>query len=334
MAPPRSSTDRHAHLEVEELLGKVLSGRRPHPRRPDDAASPLVADELHALHGVDEPGQEDLRHRLVDDKGLGGVAHARPLRLGVDDDVDRHVEVGRGVHVDMAVAVTVDDKGHGGVGQDGFDERTTTAGDEAIDEAAETHELDRRLPAGVLHQDQAVGREAPFGEALQQDGGDGPVGRDRPRAAPQESGVAGLDAEPGGITGDVGPVFVDDPDDAEGHADPADLQPVRAPPAIEDLSDGIGKPGHVAQAGGHGRDPVEVRRSRSSPASVVPACSALATSTALAARTSSVRATSRSAAACSAPSFSALDARASRRPAVCARRPRSAREGVEDIALE
>ena len=46
---------------------------------------------------------------------LGRVAHARPLGLGVDDDGERHVEVGGGVDVDVAVAVAVDDVGHGGV---------------------------------------------------------------------------------------------------------------------------------------------------------------------------------------------------------------------------
>ena len=64
---------------------------------------------LELLH---DARQELVGHRPVHEQGLGRVAHARPLGLGVDHDVEGHVEVGRGVDVDLAVAHSRLDRGH------------------------------------------------------------------------------------------------------------------------------------------------------------------------------------------------------------------------------
>src|SRR5690606_20581357 len=105
------------------------------------------------------------------------VAHRRPLDLGVGDDVDGHVEVGGGVDVDVAVAVAVDDVGDRGVVEDGLDERRAAAGDQAVDDAAQLHELDGRLAAGVVDHHHAVGGEADLLDRLAQHRGDGEVRR-------------------------------------------------------------------------------------------------------------------------------------------------------------
>ncbi len=54
-------------------------------------------------------------------------------------------------------------------------------------------------------------------------------------AAAQDGGVAGLEAEHGGVAGDVGTRFVDDADDADGHAHLPQLQAVGPGPFGEDL---------------------------------------------------------------------------------------------------
>ena len=57
-------------------------------------------------------------------------------------------------------------------------------------DAAEPHELDRRLVAGVLDQDDRVVGQAGLGAGLPQHAGDGEVGLDGARRAPEEGGVA------------------------------------------------------------------------------------------------------------------------------------------------
>ena len=104
--------------------------------------------------------------------------------------------------------------------------------------------------------------------------------------APQQRRVARLQADPGGVAGDVGPVLVDDRHDAERHPHPLDLQSVGALPAVEHLADRVGKRGHLAQAVGHARDPGVGEPRRSSGPGSMPSASASARSAALAARIS------------------------------------------------
>ena len=73
------------------------------------------------------------------------------------------------------------------------------------------HELDRVL------------RQAGRAKARCEAGMNGGGAAMRVRAAAQDDGVAGLEAEPAGIGGDVRPAFENDADDAERRADALDV---------------------------------------------------------------------------------------------------------------
>jgi hypothetical protein len=163
-------------------------------------------------------------------------------------------EVGVEVDVHVAVAVAVDHVRHGGVLEHGGDEARTPSGDQDVDQPPQLHELDGRLPAGVLHHDEGVLGQAGLGQGLTEDGGDGDVGADGGRRAPQERGVARLEAQAEGVARDVGPVLVDDGHHAQRHPDLLDAEAVRSHPAVDHRADGIGQGGHGAQAGGHAVD--------------------------------------------------------------------------------
>ena len=85
-----------------------------------------------------------------------------------------------------------------------------------------------------------------------------PVGGLGGRAAAQDHGVAGLQAEARGIDGDVGAGLVDHADDAHRHPDLADLQAVGQRRATHHLPHRVGQRGDVAQRLGHGGDPLRV----------------------------------------------------------------------------
>ena len=93
-------------------------------------------------------------------------------------------------------------------------------------------------------------------DGLAEDVDDGGVAGARARGPAQQDGVARLEADPGRVGGDVGPGLVDHPDDAEGHPQLAQLEPVgqRRPP--DHLADRVGQPGDLAQPGGHRLEPV------------------------------------------------------------------------------
>ena len=148
------------------------------------------------------------------------------------------------------------------------------------------------------------------------------VRRDRAGRAAQERGVARLQAQPGGVAGDVGPVLVDDRHHTERHTHPLIRRPFGRTHPSRTSPTGSASAGDLAQPTGHRLDPVGGQAqpvddgggSRSSPRPV-------ATSAALASRISSPRATSRSAAPSSASFLAAVDAVASTRDAALARRP-------------
>ena len=72
--------------------------------------------------------------------------------------------------------------------------------------------------------------------------------------AAQNRGIAGLDAQAGGVYRYVGTRFVDDADDTQRHTHLADLYAGRAVLHVADLADRVGQRGDLFQAFGHGCD--------------------------------------------------------------------------------
>ena len=66
----------------------------------------LVAVNEHAVvvQHCHSRGQKRVCHGAVDQQRLGGIAHAHALRLSVDDNVERLLEIGGFMHVDVTVA--------------------------------------------------------------------------------------------------------------------------------------------------------------------------------------------------------------------------------------
>ena len=303
--------DGRGDVEREVLRPVVLLGRRDHPVL---AGEGLVAVHGHAgvLQGGDHPRHERLGDVGVHEQRLGGVAHRRPVGLGVEHDGQRQVEVGVPVDVHVAVADPGLDHRHRRLLDDGADQAGAAARDQHVDQAAGPHQRLRRLvplPRDQLHR---VGRQAGSLRGLAEHGHDRGVGAAGARGAPQQHGVAALEADAGRVGGHVGTGLVDDPDDAERHAHLAQLEAVGEGRAADHLADGVGQRRDVAQPVGHPGHPAGVqaaagRRARRGCRPRGPPT----TSSALAASTSSVSATRASAIACSAASLVARVASAS-----------------------
>ena len=90
---------------------------------------------------AEHPGQERVGDVGVDEQRLGGVADAGTLKLRVEDDRPRRLEVGAAVDVDVAVARRGVDDGHG---RDALERRLQSlaaARDDQIDRARLGREL-------------------------------------------------------------------------------------------------------------------------------------------------------------------------------------------------
>jgi hypothetical protein len=235
------------------------------PRLVGDGARALVRMQDHPRPRElgERLGQEVAGHLFVDQQRLGGIAHAGPVRLGVDGDGERLVEVGGGIDIDVAVADAGLDDGHGGVEDDGVDQVRSAARDEQVDQAAGGHQGADGIVAAAIEQADRVGVDALCGKGFAHDGDQDAVGGGGRRATAQDDGVAGLQAESGGVDGDIGARLVDHPDDAHRHADLADLQAVGQGRAADDLAHRVGQSGDIAHGLGDRGDPRrgEARRS-------------------------------------------------------------------------
>jgi hypothetical protein len=190
----------------------------------------------------------------VHEQRLGRVADARALGLGVEHDLQRGVEVGGGVDVDVAVARGRVDHRHLRDGAQRLLQALPAARDDQVDDALLRGQLGELVAAAGHQRDRAVGklRRHDRGEhGVRVGGGGGPAKHDR---------VAGLQAQRGGVDGDVRARLIDDRDHAERHAHLAHVEPVREPEAVDHLPDGIGQGGDRAHGAGDRADPRGVER--------------------------------------------------------------------------
>lgn len=118
-------------------------------------------------------------------------------------------------------------------------------------------ELEQGVERGAVgrgHELHGVGGQAGGGERLLKQGGEGGVCIENLLTAAQDARVARFEAENGAVDGDVGTRFVNDADDADGHAHLADAQAVGTGPVVERFANGIGERGHLADGFGEVRD--------------------------------------------------------------------------------
>ncbi len=181
----------------------------------------------------------------VHEQRLGGVAHAGAVGLGVHHDGERLVEVGGGVDVDVAVADAGLDHRHRRLLHHAAISpapprgmRTSTRPRARI--SAFTSRGCRPARAGRRR------RAAPTPRAASRSTATIAALDAGARRAAQQHRVARLQADPGGVGGDVGPGLVDHPDDAERHPHLASSR-LLASGAAHHLADRVGQPGDLAQ---------------------------------------------------------------------------------------
>ena len=221
-----------------------------------DFGRSLVKMEQHASlrHVGEDLGQEVLGYAAVCQQGFRRVAHAIAAALGIQDDCAGHGQVGRGMHVHMAVAGAGLDHGNLGMLDAVTDQAGASPGNEHVHHAMELHELVGGSPVGAGDDSQpALGHSRLLGSGGK-DPRHGFVGAGGHAAASQNRGVSGLQADSGGIGGDVGARLVDHGHHAQGYADAPQLHAVVHGPLLLDLTQGIGKVAQLLQGCGHGLD--------------------------------------------------------------------------------
>ena len=243
---------RHRDHRVEIFGAPILFRRRLEARQQRQHIGRGADFAAGFLQRFDKRLQMRGRDGAVDQQGFGRAADAGTAHLGVDDNLQRHVEITRGIDIDMAETFEMGKDRHARFRLDAADEALAAARHDDVDGAvqARQHGADGGAVGG-RHKLDRIFRQAGLAQAALQAGMDRPRRLRRIGTAAQDDGIAGLEAQRAGIGGHVRPAFIDDADDAERRAHPLDMQPVRPVPFGNHVADRILESGDGADALGH-----------------------------------------------------------------------------------
>ncbi len=83
---------------------------------------------------------------------LASVTNPHPLTLGVDQDLQGHIQISRRVYIDMTVAIKVLDHWHRGFFHNTFDQTSAAARNGDVDILRELQEVSHCGSVGRIHQ--------------------------------------------------------------------------------------------------------------------------------------------------------------------------------------
>ena len=185
----------------------------------------------------------------------------------------RHLEVGVGVHVDVAVSRRRVHHRHGRDVLQRLLQTLAAARDQQVDEAVLGGQLGQLL-APPASSTTASSRQPHLGQRLADDRRQRPVGALGVAGAAQHDRVAALDRQRRAVDRHVGARLVDDGDNAERHPDLAQLEAARQRLRFELLADRIGsaaiartprpspRPARRSGSAGRAAPPSDLRRAR------------------------------------------------------------------------
>ena len=215
-----------------------------------------VDAQLHTclLEGLGHEGEGGAQQAFVDNEVFGRVADAGTLALGVDGDLDGRLTVDRLVEVDIADTLVMLDDRHAGVFSDKADKSLAAPGNEAMDVLIQLQEHAEGVAVNRRDELDGIGRQTGLLKRLLDDPGQGHVAVVGLASAPEDGGVAALEAEDRAIDGDVGPRLIDNPDDPDRDTHLLDGESLLVGLRFEDGADRIGQGRHLAGALDHAPD--------------------------------------------------------------------------------
>ena len=201
------------------------------------------ASTRRARRAWEEAGRDLSMHQQdllrIADRGAAG--------LGVFDDIQCH---GRGPqtgpHKRWQIPVPVWMHGTLALATQEANQPLAAPGDQKVDITDAGHQLCRTGPAGILHQLHQLPGHSDAVQPILQGADDGVRRAEGFLAAAQNAGVAGFQRQRRRVRRDIGAALVDDRYDAQGDADPVNLQPVGPLYMPQCLADRVRQGGDLA----------------------------------------------------------------------------------------
>ena len=251
----------HVQIQRQILIVVLLRFHRLHLRRTvlQKGQGGRIGMQRHAAlrHLFAQRRQEGIGDITVYQQRLGGIAGARALGLGVNDDLQRRCDLGGIVDENMAHADTAGDHRDGGLLAAQLMQACAAARDQHIDVFIHLqHFADQRAIRALdcLHRGS---RQATLLQRLLNHFHRRGVGAPGLFTAAQNSRVAGLQAQRGDIDGHVRPRFINHADHSQRHATTFDTQAAIQQTAVNHLADRIRQATHLTHVIG---DAAQARR--------------------------------------------------------------------------
>ena len=192
---------------------------------------------------------------------FGRAANSGSPHLGVDDDLQRLVEIRRPIDVDMHDAFEMGEHRDARLALNPLDQALSPARHDDVERAAEAlKHLADRLAGGEGSARNRSLRQTGFLQARDQAGLDGGRRAKAVRAAAQHDGVAALEAKRAGVGGHIGAALVDHADDAERRRHALDNEAIGTGVGREHAPDRIGQGGDLLDPERHRLDPSRIER--------------------------------------------------------------------------
>ena len=192
---------------------------------------------------------------------LGRAADPGAPHLGVDDDLQRLVEIRRPIDIDMHDAFEMGEHRHARLTLNPLDQAFSPARHDHVERAAEAlQHLADRLAGGEGRACNRSLRQTGFLQARDQAGVDRGRRAKTVGAAAQHHRIAALEAQRASVSGHIGPALVDNADDPERRRHALDNEAIGTGIGREHTPDRIGQGCDLLEAKRHRLDPSRIER--------------------------------------------------------------------------
>ena len=172
---------------------------------------------MHFGNGFFQFGQKRFRYLFMNNQRLRGITHARTLRFSVHNDIDRHLQIGTVVHINMAITDSGFNDGNFRFLFHRLNQARAAARNQYINIINCLHQFLGSGMTGIFNQLHHISIHSRLYQSLPDDGNQCGIGMDGIATAAQNNGIAGFKGQRKRIDRNIWAAFKNHGDHAQRH---------------------------------------------------------------------------------------------------------------------
>ena len=184
----------------------------------------------------------------MNNQRLRGITHARTLRFGVHDNIDRHLQIGAVIDINMAIADSSFNDGNFRFLFHRLNQARAAARNQYINIINRLHQFLGSGMTGIFNQLHHIGIHSRLYQSLPDDGNQCGIGINGIAAAAQNNGIAGFKGQRKRIDRNIRAAFKNHGDHTQRHAFLNYLQTVQIGIAADNLPNRVLQIGNLPNA--------------------------------------------------------------------------------------